>query len=332
MNIHERDWTTTRTSAASAIYGALSYLDENAFSLIDVMGLTGHAFRMNIDPKKVHPAGPTAFPGGYILRRNLCNLGFTSCLADPAAPVPPDKLQKTFSIIQESIDHGIPAISYDLFSTEFGLIYGYDDDSQEFYAKDPSNDGVITYADFSEAKGFIFITTISEKLPHSKYEMLRMALDMIVDHARGREWNHIFNGNFVMGLDGFEAWIKVFEKGTVDPLGNAYNAAVIADARQFAVKFLEELTMKWNGTNVVERGVRKLAGEAREFYIVSAEAFEQLTRLFPFPNGGIPNDHNSSNKAIELLRNAEAAEHEGIKVIEKLLQFMKGYYSEKWIY
>ncbi|MFS0672088.1 hypothetical protein [Ornithinibacillus sp. 179-J 7C1 HS] len=330
MKLLERDWKLTKTSAAGAIYGALSYLEGNQLSLVDVMGLTGHAFRMNIDPKKIHPAGPTAFPGGYILRRNLCNLGYTSSLAEPETPVPPEKLAQTFSLIQDSIDKGLPAISYDLFTTEFGLIYGYDDEKQEFYAKDPSKDGTIAYEDFTERKGFLFITTISEKLAHSKYEMLRMALEMIVDHARGREWNHIFNENFVMGLEGFDAWIQVFERGNVDPLGNAYNLDVIADARQFAVKFLEELSTKWDGGNVVERNVRELAKKACKHYLISAEAFHELSSLFPFPDGGKPIVHKQT--AIELLRKAKAAEVEGLVLLEKMLHLMKGYYSEKWIY
>ncbi|WP_240764884.1 hypothetical protein [Paenibacillus dendritiformis] len=77
----DRDWNVTWTSAAAAVHGAVSYTDKKHLSLVDVMGYTGHAFRMNIDPGTINAAGPTSFPGGYILRRNLCNLGFTSCLA-----------------------------------------------------------------------------------------------------------------------------------------------------------------------------------------------------------------------------------------------------------
>src|SRR5690606_23799952 len=112
------------------IHGAVSYTDKKHLTLSEVMGYTGHAFRMNIDPVSVNLAGPTSFPGGYILRRNLCNLGFTSNLADPDKPIAPEKIEKTMALVQDSIDRGIPAISVDLFLPEFGLIYGYDDDQQ----------------------------------------------------------------------------------------------------------------------------------------------------------------------------------------------------------
>lgn len=252
------DWSSTWTSAASAIHGAVSYTDKNHLKLVDVMGFTGHAFRMNIDPQTINVAGPTSFPGGYILRRNLCNLGFTSCLADAESPLSPDKVERTIALVQQSIDRGVPAISFDLFIPEFGLIYGYDDDQQLFYAKDVSRDGTIAYTQFANPKtGLLFVTTISESLPHSKYEMLRMALDMIVDHARGREWTHVFQDRFAQGLAGYEAWIAAMERRSADENGNAYNTAVIADAREYAAQFLRDLAQRWDGANVVERTVRR---------------------------------------------------------------------------
>ncbi|WP_245954720.1 hypothetical protein [Paenibacillus flagellatus] len=196
-----RDWTKTWTTAASAVYGAVSYTDKKGFTLVDVMGLTGHAFRLNIDPAEVNVAGPTSFPGGYILRRNLCNLGYTSSMGEASVPVSPEKLERTIALVQRSIDKGYPAIAFDLFTPEFGLLYGYDDEKQLFYGKDVSREGTISYADFGHPKiHVLFLVTIEDSLPHSKYEMLRMALDMIVDHARGREWTHVFKDRYAIGL------------------------------------------------------------------------------------------------------------------------------------
>ena len=329
----ERDWSVTWTSAAGAIHGAVSYTDKKHLTLVDVMGFTGHAFRMNIDPEKINIAGPTSFPGGYILRRNLCNLGFTSCLADAMAPVPPEKVEQTIALVQDSIDRGIPAISFDLFIPEFGLIYGYDEERQLFYAKDVSKDGTLSYAEFADTKiGVLFVTTISESLPHSKYEMLRMALDMIVDHARGREWTHVFKDRFAQGLAGYDAWIGVMERRGADEHGNAYNTAVVADAREFAVRFLRDLAARWDGANVVERTVRARAAEAAEHYATVAEAFAELRSMFPFPQGGNPKDPKTADHAIGLLKRAKEAETKGVEVLEKLLGFMKAYHSEKWIH
>ncbi|WP_231571612.1 hypothetical protein [Gordoniibacillus kamchatkensis] len=170
MAASAKDWSRTMTSAAGAIYGAVRYTDKSHLSLVDVMGYTGHAFRLNIDPKQVNAAGPTSFPGGYILRRNLCNLGFISCLADAATPIAPEKLERTISLVQQSLDRGVPAIAWDLFIPEFGLIYGYDDEKQLFHGKDVSKDGTLSYAEFADAKGIVFVTTISEsyRIPSTK--------------------------------------------------------------------------------------------------------------------------------------------------------------------
>ncbi|KRF10224.1 hypothetical protein ASG89_01425 [Paenibacillus sp. Soil766] len=327
-----RDWTKTMTSAASAIYGSVSYTDKKNLSLIDVMGLTGHAFRLNIDPTEVNVAGPTSFPGGYILRRNLCNLGYTSNMGEASTPVSPDKLEQTIALIQRSVEKGFPAIAFDLFIPEFGLIYGYDDETQMLNAKDVSQEGTISYADFGRPKiPVLFLVTIEDSLPHSKYEMLRMALDMIVDHARGREWTYNFKDRYAQGLKGYDAWIQVMENRTADEFGNAYNIAVAADAREFAVQFLREMSIKWDGSNVVERTVRSKAAEAATHYESVAEALSGLREMFPFPEGGKPKDTIIANTAIELLISAREAETKGVEVLEKLLHFMKAYHSDIWI-
>ncbi|RKP47937.1 hypothetical protein D7Z26_22275 [Cohnella endophytica] len=332
-NKRKDNWNETWTTAAYAIYGAVRYTDKKELSLVDVMGLTGHAFRMNIDPREIHIAGPTSFPGGYIFRRNLCNLGFISNMGEAQAPPTPDQLERTMALVHETIDKGIPAIAVDLFEPEFGLIYGYDDEKRLFHAKDMSQDGTISYEKFANPKiHVLFLITISESLPHSKYEMLRMALDMIVDHARGREWNHIFKDRFVMGLEGYEAWIKVMESRSADELGNAYNVGVVGDAREFAAQFLRELVRKWDGTNFVERKVREYASEAAAHYDVVAALFAELGELFPFPQGGTPKDPETADRAVALLRQAKEAETKGMAVLEQFLDFMKAYHSEKWVH
>ncbi|NIK77072.1 hypothetical protein FHS15_002197 [Paenibacillus castaneae] len=326
-----KDWTKTWTTAAAAIHGALDYTDKKHYSLVDVMGITGHAFRMNIDPEQIDVAGPTMFPGGYLIRRNLCNLGFISNLSDTEKPFTPEKVEKVMALIQQSIDKGIPAISFDLFIPEFGLIYGYDDEKQVFHAKDVSKEGTISYTDFVENRNMLWVTTINESLPHSKYEVLRMALDMIVDHTRGREWQHIFQGKYMIGLAGYDAWIACLERRAVDPFGNAYNIAVVSDAREYAAQFLRELVIHWSGENVVERTVRSLAAKAAAHYEKTAAALIGIREMFPFPQGGQPDDPATAVRAVELLRAAKETEGQGIEVLERLLDFMKAYWSEKWI-
>jgi len=328
-----KDWTKTWSTAAEAIHGAVSYTDKKHLSLVDIMGLTGHAFRLNIDPKHIHASGPTSFPGGYILRRNLTNLGFISNLADARVPVTPEQAERTIALIHKTIDQGVPAIGFDLFVPEFGLIYGYDDDKQLFHAKDTSKDGTISYQQFVESNiGVLFLVTISDSIPHSKYEMLRMALDMILAHAKGEEWNGRFKDRYVMGTAAYDAWVEVMKRRDADEFGNAFNVAVVADAREFAAEFLRRLAVQWNGTNLVERTVREQAAKAAVHYEAAVAALGELRELFPFPNGGNPKDPATADRAIECLETARDAEANGLKLLEELFQFMKSYRADIWVH
>jgi hypothetical protein len=108
----DKNWSKTYTSAAEAIYGTVQYTDKNDLTFVDVFGLTGHAFRMNIDPEIINAAGPTSFPGGYIFRRNLCNLGFTSSMTEMNTLITPEILEQTMNLVQKSLDKGIPVMSF----------------------------------------------------------------------------------------------------------------------------------------------------------------------------------------------------------------------------
>ncbi|WP_374019509.1 hypothetical protein ABU162_07430 [Paenibacillus thiaminolyticus] len=70
------DWTMTWTSAVQAIYALLPYTDKkDRYTLTDVMGVSGHAFRINIHPADVNAAGPTMFDPGQLLEHGLHLLG-----------------------------------------------------------------------------------------------------------------------------------------------------------------------------------------------------------------------------------------------------------------
>ncbi len=227
----------------------------------------------------------------------------------------------------------MPAIAFDLFTPEFGLIYGYDDDKQQFHAKDHAKDGTLTYAQFADPKiDLLFVTTISESLPHSKYEMLRMALSMIVDHARGKEWTHVFGNKFAQGLAGYEAWINVMKLRRADEHGNAFNIACHRRCTRVRRTLLREIAFRWDGSNVVERTVRKHAGDAAVHYKAVAAAFGQLRERFPFPDGGHPKDPNTADQAIQLLQHAQEAETKGVEQLEQLFHFMGEYHSEIWVH
>ncbi|GAA4829320.1 hypothetical protein GCM10023310_02790 [Paenibacillus vulneris] len=317
----ERSWDKTYTAAAQSIYAALQYTDKkDDYSLIDVMGLTGHAFRINIHPADVSPAGPTMFSPMELLEKGLNLLGFRcEQLHGFRTPAPPEKLEQAIRFAQETIDRGIPAIGWSLFIPEFGVIYGYDDELQELYCKDPSHDGPLPYAKLNELPlNFVFMLRILESVPSDPVQALTAALERAIQFAHeeaptlSKEYRH--------GLAGYDAWIQAFRSRTVNPFGNAYNAEVVGDAREFAAQFLKTLPDRWSGVKEIGEPFRELAREAGEHYEQVAEVFRQFQLRFPHPHGGEPNDPEQAREAIRLLELAKQSEASGVAVLERMYE------------
>ncbi|MFF2885473.1 hypothetical protein [Paenibacillus sp. NPDC057967] len=123
-------------------------------------------------------------------------------------------------------------------------------------------------------------------------------------------------------------WL-VIERHNADEGGDGFNMEVVADAREFAVRFLKEQAFRWDGSNIVEHTVRSRMGEAAKHYEIAALAFGQLREMFPFRHGGTPKDSEAADRAI--CRKQKAAKTKGVEQLEALFYFMKEYYSETWI-
>ncbi|WP_051251374.1 hypothetical protein [Paenibacillus harenae] len=314
-----RSWEKTFTAAAQSIYATLQYTDKkDLYTLVDVMGLTGHAFRMNIHPNDVSPAGPTMFSPTELLENGLGILGFTcEQLHGFRTPAPPEKLEEAVKFAQETIDRGIPAIGWSLFIPEFGVIYGYDDEKQELYCKDPSHEGPLPYSKLNELPlNFVFMLRIRESVPVDPLQAWKTSLEKIVQFAR--EEAPTLSGEYRHGLAGYDAWMQAFRSRTVNPFGNAYNAEVALDAREYAAQFLRSLPSKWSGRTEMERKTSEWAKEAAEHYEEVAETFRVFQQLFPHPHGGEPNDPANAEEAVRLLERAKESEASGVAVLERM--------------
>ncbi|WP_248925150.1 GyrI-like domain-containing protein [Paenibacillus hamazuiensis] len=320
--MYQNTWTT----AAQALREAIKFSEKRELSLNDVMGYTGHAFRINIREDNVDVAGPTAWDWGPVLSEGLLNLGIrSSYLGEPNfTPPTPELLEKAISKVQTSLDRGIPAFAWDLFVPEFGVIFGYDDEKAEFHAKDVSKEGTIPYQKLGRGQvGELFVLTLDEFFEVDKQTTLTGALKMITEHARVRYHRHP-EPPYQNGIAGYDAWIEAFRRGTVDMFGNSYNAALVCDARAHAVKFLRDLPLKWNGDLPEEREISRLAGVAAEHYQAVFDELVKLPPLYPFPQGGNPNIPANAEYTISVLERAKAAEERGVEALEKMLGVLQG--------
>lgn len=293
-------------------------------SLVDVMGLTSHAFRIRIDDK-AGLYGPTSHVWGSFYRRALANLGFEAMCFDPIVdPIPPEHVEIALGHIQRSLDRGVPAIVWDLFGGDFAVVYGYDDERQLFHAKDRGHEGTVSYEKLS--RGHIMTLTIIEEKEFNYVESLSRALAMALTHGRYPEDGI---AEFKPGLAAYDAWIRAFEMRSADPLGNSYNALCVYDARRFAVQFLQEVRDRFRNRVLPEPKRHGGYGFDADYMAASAEAaarhygevasvFAELHELFPFPQGGDPSKPDAAATAIELLKRAKASEEKGLRYLARM--------------
>jgi hypothetical protein len=311
----------TWTSAAQAMFAAAKLAGKSDLELFEVMGLTGHAFRININPDNVDVAGPTGYPWEQFFSLGLANLGFNSSYVRSSnlTPPTPNELTRGLKLAQKSIDRGIPAITWDMFVPEFGVIYGYNDEKQELHGKDPRQDGTLPYEKLGRGQvGELFVMILEDEIPTTPLSMIRAALEIAIDHAHRREHAND-KPRYQNGLAGYDAWIEAFEQGQVSEFGNSYNLAVVCDAREHAAKFLHETANRWEKEGTWGEASVFTAREAAGHYKETYEALCTLLPVFPFPQGGTPNDPEIAKKAIAVLQTAKKAEARGVDALERLL-------------
>ncbi|MBG9794842.1 hypothetical protein ABD76_21105 [Paenibacillus dendritiformis] len=75
----------------------------------------------------------------------------------------PEQRREAIEFAQASIDRGLPVIGWSLFVPEFGLIYGYDDEKQELYCRDPQQDGALPYTKLNELPmKFVYMLRVTD--------------------------------------------------------------------------------------------------------------------------------------------------------------------------
>jgi RNA polymerase sigma factor (sigma-70 family) len=327
----------TWTSVGWAMYRMLDYTKQQ-LSLPMVMGLTGHAFRITVCNGDVHIAGPTMYPFEDILPRGLRNIGwrceivegmkpFTELntnLVDPAVLTVAAKekralheaLPEALDLIHRSIDRGIPVLSWDLFIPEFGVIFGYEDEQRRLKAIECVQNDTLSYDHLGRGVlEELFILGLTERIEKDERAMLHDALAMILDHYHG---NEAPSDRAERGLRAYDVWIAAFCGGNVEPNGNAYNFAVVQDARVMAARFLAEISAGWHGEAAADGRIRALAAEGAEMYRRIAEQLCELTTLFPFPAGGDPNEPTSRDRAIEVLQAVKALEERAVALLARM--------------
>jgi len=312
-----------RPSITYCMWGLMQYTDKKGISLDEVNGLTGHAFYLNIHETTVNISGPFEYAGEETFQKAMENLGYHLKII-PFTPLEPAVAADALETIHYSIDQGVPPIVWDLFHSEFGLVYGYDDDRQQMYALDKLRQETLAYDQLGKGDAKeIFVLAVKEANGIDRLTAVRTMLDMVLEHGRTTETKkHPNGGSSVKGIAAYETWVAAFEGGGIVPFFNAYNIAVYSELRKYAVQFLRRLEEEFKAHDW------SCIGDAVLHYETLAEALQGLAKLFPFPQGGNPKDPENVSQAIQLLWKARQAEDNGLLALERLRDLLAGFQAE----
>ncbi|WP_340387991.1 RNA polymerase sigma factor [Paenibacillus sp. FSL E2-0151] len=328
----------TWNSAAASIHEMLGYIGPSP-SLPMVMGMSGLSFRLTILPQDIHIAGPTAYNFKEVLTRGLRHMGYRSHAVEALASeaglnanlVDPSMLEEkakgkrllnprlvqALSLIRYSIHRGIPAVVWDLNIPEFGLIYGYDDAARTLHGTDFTKSGIIPYDHVGRGVNQEVFVLAAESDGMIREMNLHAALTAVLAHYRGEDPYTL--PNTVSGVAAYAVWREALEYRRVEPNGHAYNIAVLWDARRYASEFFKELSLKWASTACYSNLI-SFCLQAEELYRNMSQKLNTLAVLFPFPDGGLPNEKAHADQAISILLEVEELERSAVVAIKALLE------------
>ncbi|QGQ94217.1 hypothetical protein EHS13_04505 [Paenibacillus psychroresistens] len=312
----------TRSPTAQAVFGLIPYTDKKeVYSLADIMMITNSAFMINIHPETVDAAGPTLFSPTQLMGDGLMAMGFDIGESYYEIPATPEQLEQYVKFIKDSIDRGLPVIGWDLFCPEFGIIYGYDDEKQELYARDAEKDGIIAYSEINNRRySSIHAMAVLNSSSVDPLDTLEDSLQRAVHFLD--EKNHQPSSQYHHGIAGYDAWMQAFMTRHIHIPENAYNLAVVTDGRKFAAQFFGNFSESIFSQTSLGSQLAPLALEAAAHYSVIAETLSELLLRFPFPQGGEPNNQQEAEHAIKLLNKVKTSEINGLAVMSQMLELV----------
>lgn len=310
------EFRSAYASLGHVLHDALAGCANGSASLSDTMGYTGQAFRIQTTAD-CGLSGSLIYDWGYVLERIAETYGTRARWIGRPGQVPtPEALVQALDSIREAIGRGIPVVAWNLSRAEFSILYGFDDESERFACRAAGGAAPeVPYTrlgrDLDHPELFVGWLENAEAPSFGPPSLVR-ALDAILRHAHGQEPRV---PGYVAGLAAYDSWIEAFEADRVQPVGHAYQVALLAEARQHAVAFLSDLAEHHPavaGDSVVARLWREAADYYREVHLA-------LTRLYPsFPYGMPGVRLDIREPSVRRIREARKAEKAGIDRLERI--------------
>jgi CubicO group peptidase (beta-lactamase class C family) len=278
-------------------------------------GGTGVGFLINIDERaEAKSMAVWNWHGAY----GLCpNLGFSieSIWMHKSNPAFYDTQKLVWNRVRSAIDSGYVCYGFDLDNTIRTIILGYDKIGYYHTGWEAEKGkGPLYWYELGDTEigllGMHFVRPVAVEVPYS--EMVKKALQFVLEFTdTPAKW---VPGDCAAGPAGFARWIALIESGKEDGYGLSYNGAELAEARGYAVAFLEEAGSR-------SPDLAPLFAKASRHYQRAARELDALSHAFPHTAPVAERNRNLQDPvkravAIRCLRAAREAEIEGLKTLQ----------------
>lgn len=260
----------------------------------DIVAASGFAFRMWVSPD-LCPSATSIWQ--FDLQKSGAENGGLRCSYIERLWGQEDmeetRRQEALALIRQSIDAGTPAVSWDIGVCEWGLIIGYDDETEKLAVLPiTGQEGEMDYARLGKRElPILSVLTITGKEEIPEETILSRTLAIAKNHLLGKEWC-----DNASGLEAYPALIKHLE-GENEEFACSWNLEYFLGTYG---------PLKWYAWKFLERhGSQELASLYQSVYENWQKAFEMKKSL------DMTAQKNRQAMA-ELLRQAEAKERQAV--------------------
>lgn len=221
----------------------------------DIVATSGFAFRMWVEPSELCPSATSVWD--FESQKSWVESGGILC--DYVGryweqdDIEKERRLEAIEIIKESINRGIPAVSWDIGVPEWGLVIGYDDDESSFEVLSVQGDYLeMPYDTLGKREiPILSVLTVKGRSDKSSKDIYIDTLKIAISHLKGREWCD----NNKSGLEAYPALMSFFsDRFTQDLSWNMeYYLGTYAALKLYAYKYFEK-----NGPDDLARLYRRV--------------------------------------------------------------------------
>jgi DNA-binding HxlR family transcriptional regulator len=317
-------------SYTGAVAGCLKALGTDC-DIVDVGGVSGYAFLLNVARGMTCPSGPTAFPEKTWkqIRNATEELGWTleTVAYDGSYPEREgsptskeiEKARGIFEKIKQEIDEkDRPVVLWGLVIPEYGIVKGYEGNSyivSTYRRLIGQPEDPVLFHDL-KAPGCLDSIFFREKVKSRGEAADKEALKRAIDFASAKV---SVLSNYVAGPEALEEWANVLEtlpQSKQNYHGNSYVGNCYHEGREMCAQYLKRLAKRHPGKQ------SKHLVKAAEAYERGGAIFKEFTQLFPM---GFEGDMNldKSKEGASLLRAVKPCEEEAIAHMKSALEEWK---------